>query len=236
MNCTRIDKLIPLYTCGDLPPLQAEIVREHLRNCAQCNEIAGEFEESREWLRAYEPLGLDDALFDDLRDAVRTEIARAQSRPSLFELLTPTRLALAASAALVLLIIGLAVYLNRHQSIPDPPPAAQNGKEVPAPGETQQRHQDVAANDPDRRKVHRRSSRRTHAKHTLPYFPSPALETIALMTEPTGLLIDIEDNDLEEDQGIKEDIEVLRIEIQTADPNIRIIWLGPKDKSNSVTR
>jgi hypothetical protein len=32
------------------------------------------------------------------------------------------------------------------------------------------------------------------------------------------------------------DPEMLRIEIQTADPNIRIIWLAPKDQHSSSTK
>ncbi len=234
MNCTRIEKLIPLYTGGDLPPLQAEIVREHLRNCSQCNEIAAEHEESLDWLRALGSPQLDDVIFDDLRDAVHAEIARTQSRPFFFELLVPTRFAIAASAALMLLIIGMVVYLNRHQPITDPNPVTQKGKAIDDTGGEHQRAAGVVNKDPIRRRMRQRSSRGIHAKHTLPYIPAPAPETIALMTEPTGLRI--EDLELEEDQGVKQDGEMLRIEIQTADPNIRIIWLGPKDKPNSTTR
>jgi Putative zinc-finger len=244
MNCTRIAKLIPLYTGGDLPPLQAEIVREHLRNCAQCNQIAAEYEESRDWLRALEAPQLDDAVFNDLRDGVHSEIRRTRSRPSLFELLAPVwemRFAPAAAAVLLLLISGLIVYFNRHQSMDIPLTAIKkhpDSHRIPA----SQRENKVANNDLNQQIVRRRSRRGAPAKQKLPYFSFPALETMALFNEPTTPRIDLGELesipavDIEEELGAKDDIEMLRIEIQTADPNIRIIWLGPKDKPNSSTQ
>ena len=69
--------------------------------------------------------------------------------------------------------------------------------------------------------------------------PLPVLETIALNNHLFERLLDIGGQeitiptyaDLVTNQDAKQDAdrEMLRIEIQTADPNIRIIWFVPKD-------
>src|SRR5262245_9070082 len=118
MNCTQIEKLIPLYIGGDLPAEDETTVRHHLVSCEQCAGIAGEFKESRDWLRGFTPPPFDQPILDEMRDQVMTKIARVQTPESLLDLLLPTwkiRIVLAGSTALVLFIAGLLVFLNSQR-------------------------------------------------------------------------------------------------------------------------
>ena len=89
MNCTHIEKLLPLYVEGDLDAERAETVLAHLNACRQCQECAAEYEESQGWLRSYSPPEFDETFFDGLRQSVQSEIARAERRPNFFQFIVP---------------------------------------------------------------------------------------------------------------------------------------------------
>jgi hypothetical protein len=225
MNCTQIKRLIPLYVGGDLNAQQIAGLRKHIETCERCRDLVAQFEESRSWLRDLTAPQFDEAVFENLRAAVREEIAQVESRPSLFDLLIPVwnlRSVIAASLALALLTAGLLLYTNRPKS-PDKPlmtssPASverQNHEEIANTGSPSQirRKKFIATN---------RSRRKTETN----------LPVIALNNHFGGSEFTLPaHSDIATKQVEDEDLnrEMLRIEIQTADPNIRIIWIAPKN-------
>jgi len=240
MSCTQIEQLIPLYTGGDLSAEEETVVRDHLATCERCEAIAGEFAESRDWLRGFTPPQIDQPVFDDLRDQVLTKIVRAQTRPSLFELLTPIwnrSVVLAAVSALLLLVAGMIVYLNRRP-VSTPDLTQKDKKDVPQiNAENPIRNAKPSGEKPlvlyssVRSKIYR-----------LPYIPAPDPKTIALLPNPLdlrqvmgeGVNLLVDENQTAEVDATQE---MMRFEFQTADPNIRIIWLTPKEsKHNGETR
>jgi len=242
MNCPQIEKLIPLYSGGDLPEEEEATVRDHLAFCEQCARIAGEFEESRDWLCGFTPPQFDQPVFDDLRDKVRREITRVQSQPSLLERLTPLlniRFALVSSSALILLVAGLIFYINHrttttnHLSLKDKNGTSQNNWDNPTrnpqPSGEQQKTTVI------------RSSHRSKI-YTLPTVSTPDPKTIVLKSNPFDLWLvagEAVNSLIDESQTAEVDSmqEMMRFEFQTADPNIRIIWLTPKEsKHNGETR
>jgi anti-sigma factor RsiW len=52
MSCQGIRELLPLFVEDDLPGRQARRVRRHLAGCSACAGVADEYRQSQEWLRA----------------------------------------------------------------------------------------------------------------------------------------------------------------------------------------
>jgi Putative zinc-finger len=243
MNCTHIKRLIPLYVGGDLNTQQVAGVRKHIETCERCRSLVAEFEESQSWLRDFIAPKFDEAVFEDLRDAVREEIARVEPRPSLFDLLTPVwnlRSVIAASLALALLTAGFLLYANRPKS-PDKRPIADRGA-PPVPERVREQNKgnvtDTGSNRHSRRQ-------KLAAPHRPRHSPAPRVDNTKGETNlPVLGVVALNNHSIEGHLGMEEialpsqsdiatnrnaDREMLRIEMQTADPNIRIIWFVPKD-------
>jgi hypothetical protein len=226
MNCTRVKRLIPLYVGGDLNTQQVAGVRRHIETCERCRGLVAEFEESQSWLRELNAPEFDESVFDNLRDGVREEIARMGSRPSLFDPLTPVwnlRSVIAASSALALLTAGLLLYINRPKSPNKPFTIAS-----PAIVERQD-HAEIAEKTGSTSQTQHQKLTTTHRSRR-----NLNLPVIALNNHIGGselMLPTHSDFASNPDANEEPDREMLRIEIQTADPNIRIIWITPKEST-----
>lgn len=87
MNCTHIEKILPLYAGGDLGGKDETAVAAHLRSCDSCRLLAEGYSRSQELLRSYEAPEFGSAFFDGIRSAVLEEHARttATTHLTLFE-------------------------------------------------------------------------------------------------------------------------------------------------------
>ncbi|MCA1616910.1 MAG: zf-HC2 domain-containing protein [Acidobacteria bacterium] len=245
MTCGRAQKLMPLYAAGDLAGWRGRRVAAHVRGCGPCRRLAAEFAATRGWARAAsEPPEFGAEFYEGLRQSVLEEIRRdrrpAGSRRSpLFAAAGGRQLAYAASFALALVACALAIHfhLRRSPDAPQLPLAAAtptNVNEVPRPATTPvreaqepppaaprsvERHKpqpraQVAAGNPRRTLTLRGRAKPDAAVRGLTAGAQPEREPHrsaagAAMPSKPG--------------------EVARIEIQTADPNIRIIWLAPQE-------
>ena len=151
MNCTQAEQLIPLHTGGDLPPSEADGLRQHIETCAHCRQIAEEFAASQAWLSEFAAPSLDpsfdNAVFADLRASVRREIEQMESagegtdRRRWFGWLLPQwspRFAIAAAVALLIMLGGLLFSVSRQKTPPQPDTAIkdkpqQKGTDQPSP-------------------------------------------------------------------------------------------------------
>ncbi len=216
MNCTRIETWLPLYASSDLPALQLAQVRAHLAQCESCAASAEEFVAAHEWLRHVAAPQFDEAFYADLRYAVRQELASQPVRSMWLRLLWLKPCAVAA-AVLLLAIFSLRLFqtkgvprsdIVKTLTSPQQPDAAR----APMPLTNQLAQTQKAVMTP--RRIVRQRVRAVPQAETAPAEivasaePAPAPNT----AEP----------------------EMLRIEMQTADPNIRIIWLTPKTTNASV--
>jgi anti-sigma factor RsiW len=102
------EERVARYVGGDLPVDQALAVREHLRGCADCEELARGFEEDRLWL-ASRPQEVAEVDFAAMRAGIRAKVSQAPSRWSW----VPALLA----AAGIVLVVG--VGMSRRT--PQPP-------------------------------------------------------------------------------------------------------------------
>jgi hypothetical protein len=238
MNCRRVEKLIPLYVEGDLAPGIADRLTSHLDWCGRCNWLADEYKESQSWLRTSEPPEFDEAFLDNLKAGVLSRIEETSARPSLLASLMQQwsrRQVLALSAAM-LIIFGVVVFYIYQARMGGRTPVVERAdhapdSESPPSNETRQNGGTERATGADLGRQHHKSLATTKprvrnpmsAKQTLePPFVSQMhrlKDSATASAEPANLLPSSGDDSPE----------MLRIEIQTSDPNIRIIWFAPKE-------
>lgn len=247
MNCTRIEALLPLYVSADLPPRELEIVRTHLTTCAACGGELETLAASQTWLQAAPLPEFDEAFFDGLRADVRQAIATSEEQTRRgglahwFERWLPVwpsvgtwtwAGAAALAVALLMLALNWTQFFGRQPlqesagtfATPTPLPTALPLSPAlnPAPVEAPQlaRRTVPTASRPKTFKPLRRLPESADLAATQTAAPphrevAPVETKLANNTNPAALP------------------EMMRIELQTADPNIRIIWLTPKTANAS---
>jgi hypothetical protein len=249
MLCTHAEKLIPLFAGDDLPAREADALRRHLETCINCRRLAAEFEESRDWLRGCAAPQFDEATLDDMRDSVLREIGRIENRSRLVRWLVPgwnLRFAFAASLALLLFSALLNLAINWRQPSYDP---ESNQAEARKGGgnrveSTHGKGPDGRANSDKQTAINKTVRRRSGRKPVKPGpKESPPIETRSV--QPDLIAENMETTETGVDQSAALDPadadpspsrNMLRIEIQTADPSIRIIWFAPKSDTAPNTK
>lgn len=234
MNCRRVEKLIPLFIEGDLASGAADRLTSHLEWCGRCSWLADEYKESQNWLRAGEQPEFDSAFLDSFKTGVLRRIEKSSTRSSLLGSLMQqwgNRRVLAFSAA-ALIIFGAVVLYVYQSRIHGNPASLQAVKETPnsvttrpdnpnaSPGATP-----ATAPDSSKRNNARRQGRpdgnhiaaRQRSERPLLYPANPIIESATAPAEPLPSSI------ADDSPGM------LRIEMETGDPNIRIIWFAPKE-------
>jgi hypothetical protein len=234
MNCRRIEKLIPLYVEGDLEIDKSGAVLAHARSCAKCSGLISEYKESQRWLRSFAPPDFDDALLDDLKLGVLEKIEDQKARVSFLNRLSghwAQRLIVVTSAALLIIFGALAFYVYQRGSN-DPA----NREVIQAKGDHEGQSPEIASLPKDAETAPRASSSRKRRRHT----PSLRRGEVAAVRQKNSERITVSPDrpgvettaTIETRNGFSGDPvnteEMLRIEIQTSDPSIRIIWFSPK--------
>ena len=205
MNCTHTARLLPLYAGDDLDGRRALAVKTHLRSCPACRELSEEYAASGRWLSDRAAPAFDDEFFADLRASVRREIARGGAPAGFWQRLAsrPGWRPAPAVAVALLLIGGGLLAGSRLLRNPEPPPPPVLAQ-APPPAAVEDEGFGGQKIKPGRAP---RSRPRAFASFAVALKESPPEQEPA--AEPV----------------------MLRIEIQTADPSIRIIWLIPQDNA-----
>lgn len=241
MNCRRVENLIPLYVEGDLAIGIADRLAAHLEWCGRCNWLADEYKESQSWLRSSEPPEFDEAALNGLKAGVLKRIEETSARPSLLASLIQqwSRRQVFALSAAMLIIFGVVVFYVHQARMNVRPLVIEAVKQAPdtesAPSyEPGQTPVTGAAPGADLSKRHHAKIRARAATPIILEQPfEPPLvsqanrpeESETAPAEPTGKL----------PGDANHPPELLRIEIQTSDPNIRIIWFAPKEVESPKT-
>lgn len=200
MRCPRVQRIIALSSSDDATTVERHAASRHLAVCENCKRFAEAELPPLTNYRSTQPL--DDADFASIRAAVMNGVTRVDERRS------PTvvfRLAFAA-AALAMVLIGFLVMRSPARPAVDPGTAGQSTMAAgPSPAvETTAAEPAVAAPAaavrPDEPEVarHTQSARVLSASNTA---SSP-------------------------DTSAPDDATPIRIELQTSDPDVRIIWLA----------
>lgn len=248
MNCRRVEKLIPLYVEGDLKSRVSDPVASHLEWCGRCNWLADEFRESQNWLHSSELPDFDEAFLDSFKADALKLIAETNSKPSLLSSLMQqwNRRQVFALSAAILIIAGVFVFYvyqagtNAKMIHVADTTVTTEPEGTPAP--EPQRAADMGH---DSRVATGAASRAPHRMKT----PASAKERTDISLVPTqtiesslpthvGQLEGPGSGSLEPAANLSgsDDLPpMLRIEMQTSDPNIRIIWFAPREVERPKT-
>jgi len=229
MNCRRIEELIPLYAGGDLDRKLTDGVQTHLKTCSACAGLAAEFKATGNWLREASP-ELEEAALAEMKRGVMKELQGVRPRLGWFSLMEDSipRMLLQpiVAAGLLLIVFGALtfwLYFGRKNSTP---PIQAKAPELtfpergPAGGPTEDEPRRVVNKDPRGYEDHRRRVRVSKYPRQR---QSDAASRLAITRLPDSIdeapsaLLNTDESD-----------QMLRIEIETGDPTIRIIWFAQK--------
>jgi Putative zinc-finger len=247
VNCKSMTKLMPLYVAGDLAGEPEREAGLHLAGCEGCRQLAEEFLESNNLLtQAYAQPEFDAEFYAGIRRAVLGKLPNeslVSTKPWPFEgrwerrWIYATSLAVAVIAA-VIATVTLQLFLVPRQTSTDlvatprgagqptsakPPDSASPESSPATRAQTGQSHIRLASTD----------SRQSNRRIELVRKPD-ALDTLTAREAPKEIspVITLSGSSAPS-LGPAYSSKVSRIEIQTADPNIRIIWLIPRDPRKS---
>jgi hypothetical protein len=250
LDCKRASELMPLYAADDLEDARAGDVALHLASCDACSRLAGEFAESRRLLiQAFATPKFGAEFYAGIRGDVLARVGRDRepsSPASLLATLFGRRFIYTASLALVIIACGLVFRQFRHTTREttsglesarnvehEPPPIQRSDSSSHAPAPQTQPHmgngkesatQYVATGSASRRHAPRRAATDRHDAIATMITARDDRDAVAraMPSSVNGTQTTVES------ASSSATAKVSRIEIQTADPNIRIIWLAPQ--------
>ena len=238
MNCKQIDELLPLYAGRDLDEKRARLVGEHVEICSACARAANEYQETFHLTQQFTPPVFSDNAYASVRRRVLSEIENEPASPALAQVFVSwfrPRMTWAVASVVVIVVAAFAVYFlanrptnpqqiadNRGKtsdnqsatsavSTPQPPPSASSPTErYPQP----------------QRRAPRSLNRSTVAAKLNDSLPRATKRSPSGRDSVTPDAVPNHDSTLPD--------RTLRVEIQTRNPNIRIIWFtGQETKSGT---
>lgn len=247
MDCKRVTELLPLYVGSDLGERDLKLVTEHVRSCENCTSSMDEYRQTRWMVQGFAPPAFGDDLYTGIREHVLNEIGNKPARATLSHLFaslfsSPVRWAafavLVVTVALSFYIIGVRVDTDQRTALTSPADSPMQD-----PIEPSRDDKSLQSSNGDNTKpgivtggsdVHR-SQRKTRfekaAERPRKRIAAQVPEIINAKTAP--------ENDRLPNRDPAASPAAVRMEIQTSDPNIRIIWFSPRpggSASNNISK
>ena len=228
-KCKRVARMISFFVAGDLVGAPEREVATHLAVCERCRQLAEEFSDSSSLLtQAFAPPEFGAEFYSGIRDAVLGEITRDQrrSKPALFR--RPWIYATAFAAVVV--ISGVMVQHFGGTRRATPPDLARAPQVTAQPTSLS-----LEVEVPSPRKKHELPGKRSAQSSNVLALANPHLSSRDLIasqaTRDGGTQIEpvVQSPTRVGPVALAASSQISRIEIQTADPNIRIIWVTPGD-------
>lgn len=240
MNCKQVEELLPLYAGGDLEEKRATLVTEHLQTCVACARVADEYCEAVQLTQQFAPPVFSEGLYAGVRQRVLREIETEAMAPvwsQTFANLFRPGLTWAIAGMLLIVVSMFAIYFivirgNADQQLVKNPPAKvqpaidersnpgpQGGtRAAPSPSvQSGEKEQQLSGVPQPQRKRSRDTLRINTVAAKSPEEMSTANNVLPQSTNlPEPMVFP------HRDSGALS--KTLRVEIQTKDPNIRIIW------------
>ena len=246
MNCEYVDQLLPFYIGRDLEEDSSRLVAAHLQSCTQCAQAAEEYAGVNGLLQELEPPEFSPAVYAGIRRQVLNEIERtSHARPwsgvlSQFfgSLVQPRAMAIAAAVLLATLIAASYFVLQRsvlpREQVADGRRPIEQNANSPRPDNRSAQSSPQSSSSPSDRPSNRESGvvkgERLRQRDT-------AVVAVAQSREGRpGMSV----TRVEAPPDVSSAPAPLRMEMQTSDPNIRIIWSssssqgGAKDTSKGI--
>jgi putative zinc finger protein len=241
MNCQQVQDLMPLYVGNDLEERRAWLVTAHVQKCEACSVTAREYRETRQLIETFVPPAFTEDFYAEMRQGVWENIEKKSTRPEIFSIvagLFRPRLAWALATAVLIAVSAIGFYVvSRRVRAPQPvvshpPPASTTPNEQPdtsSPNSGSSRSllassgsnsRPTGINQPDRRQKRKAVSDRVNIR---------AESTIAAALPAVTSAPQASDLRQSANGSSEASPAPLRVEIQTKNPNIRIIWFASRD-------
>lgn len=231
MNCKQAEVLLPLYVSRDLDNHGEAMVAAHVRDCMNCGRQFAEYRAARQLLRESAPPVFAEGMFDEMRKNVWREIEAESAARSLSDIVAswfrPRLIAAVATAVLIVLsVLGFYLVTRRttveyeaagvvpghslrlkgdYANVPSPKPSPKNARQ--AGGDRQLRtYRNLALT---------RSAPKVTATDASPVLPG------------ASPIKGLPEESIASTAGDQR--RPLRLEIQTKNPNIRIIWFAQRE-------
>ena len=241
MNCQQIQDSIPLYVGSDLEESRARLVAAHVQTCETCSDVAREYRETRQLIQTFVPPPFTDDFYAAMRQGVWQNLEKKSPGPAFSSIIADLfrpRLAWAVATAGLIAVSVVGIYMIGHRSVPAPVVSHQ-----PSTTHTTQDDQPTTSSQNDASSVrasalngsksrpanvppfHSRRKRSTiHDRVNLTPMPTVAAVSPAAISAPPS-------SDSRRPNGSSSEAlqAPLRMEIQTKNPNIRIIWFASRD-------
>ena len=244
MNCKQVEKLLPLYIGHELDDEAIKFVGLHLNACTRCAELAGNYRETRQLVQLFEPPAFSESVYADIRNRVLNEIEREsvhvnplRSAWELFQRpIWATSFATLMIVAALLLALSFGLFDSGVEQANDRRGILRLGEGqfgVSGRISTRKGSNNQAASLSS-------SSSNGNSHLGTPRAPRRKLKldstNVAAATKtatPKTAATVINNNPIVHDPAPNAPItreETLKIEIQTSDPNIRILWLAKRTR------
>jgi anti-sigma factor RsiW len=210
MKCEDIETKIALYASGDLDLGDSAAIGNHISRCPTCAARLGQFKEDLRTLRSLHEDPVDRSDLEAVKRGVMAEIGlKNKSARHLHGLFRPAYVTVAAAASLALLVWWLGTPRTAHA--PGGKARLEAGAVRPAGPAASAKHEAIAATSSagiPNRKSPRTEGRATHNPSKAAVASLPAASKPELLA-PAQLQPDD-----------------IAIKLETADPNVVIIWLA----------
>jgi hypothetical protein len=229
MNCKNVEPLLSLYAGRDLDEEHSQLVAAHLQSCTQCSLAAEEYAWASQLLQGYEPPRFGDEIYAGIREEVLNEIQRESHGrvwPGVFSqfflaLVQPRMRWI--TAALLLAISVTALYLSQkpaHQLPNDQPMVVRTG-------ESNQAGSGADVRSESRNESANSSSFSNKGKVRI---VTPHRAITRKREADAGVVASNLSRELDKTTRVDPQPSSapapMRVEMQTSDRNIRIIWLS----------
>jgi hypothetical protein len=241
MNCKQAEELLPLYAGCDLEEKRTTLVTEHVQTCAACARVADEYRESVQLTEQFAPPIFSEAVYAAIRQRVMREIEAEAMAPAWSQTIANffrPRLTWAIAGLLLIAVSLFAFYfiMNRQNDGPQladkPPSKVQPGGKEDSNSGSQGNRADLSPSVKTGRKKQPMAGvlqpQRKRSRDTL----ADRMKTVGAKSPDamsTANNVSPQPSSLPEPMVFPHHdsatlVKTLRVEIQTKDPKIRIIW------------
>jgi putative zinc finger protein len=238
MNCKEVERFLPLFAGGDLAERLEQPISRHLQSCASCALVARDYRQSAELLQQFAAPAFSDEVYAEIRRSVWRQIDAAPQRAwrfTIFGVRLRPPMIFATAAALFIAISAGIYFIRPAGSVPEPVAANSSGGNVQPvsrsvvdqPATRSSRSEGGS----DRRQVDFGRSRRRLDRRRAPG-RAPSLARNSPDAESSKGEAAPQVNSLVNTVEVLPGEKLLRMEMQTRNPNIRIIWFAQKERKS----
>lgn len=237
MNCKQVEELLPLYVGRDLEATREQLVAAHLESCTACSGATAEYRHTRQLLQEFAAPAFSEDVYSAIRRHVWLEIESQSALPPVGKVIAAwfrPRLTWAVATAALIVAAMLGIYflarpdMVRQEVVINTRSINRDvTKDQVAPPRESSTSFSLAANGGVNRS-HRVFIRHFDRRGDRQRVPDRVENLVA--ETPDAASLPSADNSVESIRSSEsQSVKTLRVELQTRDPNIRIIWFVPRD-------